>query len=809
MAMRANPLTQPAPAVPAQATAYHPVVCSAHDRSAQPVNARRGGMLGSLLLLVAVVHTAPARASGVEIPLRLINGKPCARCTLHGPRVSVPANVVIDLGSRVPLLIHDRTAKLLQVGRGVGLELRFDNLTLRDVPCRAMGLPALEELTREYAAELGEIPAAAVVGLPAFARFAVELDIEAGVLRLLPAAETDASEAAIGETIDEHTGLSRTVLLYQEESHSYWLEAIGPDNFRLRVRFATSDYDTLIDSTTTDLLGAPGGELEQLDLGGINVARYVAPRPRDLSTTPEPHPDVILGTNFLAHFRVTVDAVNRRMAFVPTQTPQFPAEERAYFVALVEEDPETIEAFLIAHPASRLAPEAAAVLCELRLDAYPPDRIAFKRAVRLRATAVQPHRRAGDMLARADEMLHSARADKHARAREILEIGLEYAPQGVNGLEAHHLRARLGLVALRANDLKQARRHLLSAAFGLPKDAMVNLWMGELYERMGKLTRAWSRYLQAAISRDMPPAALEGLDRLNRNPAFRTSFTMVDAEQLLEGRTQEFHPAGRFRPDGDAPTDRSVRLVELFTGIDVPATLAAELAFGGLGEYFEDRDVALVAYHVSLAEADPLTSAVGTVRAAYYGIESVPVALFDGGDRSNAAGDDGDVERIFAEYVAASAPVTGAASPWRLDGSVSHAKGGIIGTLTLDGPAAGADLRLHALLCEQAVMVPGANALVLHRYVARGALSPAEGFRVPAGAGQREFELRTNTASISAELEHTVDTLESERDISFLMKPTFVDAGSCSIVAFLQEQSSKRVIAACALDVPGGESGRP
>ena len=38
------------------------------------------------------------------------------------------------------------------------------------------------------------------------------------------------------------------------------------------------------------------------------------------------------------------------------------------------------------------------------------------------------------------------------------------------------------------------------------------------------------------VADDPPMAAIEGLNRLNRDPAFRASFTMDDAEQLLEGR---------------------------------------------------------------------------------------------------------------------------------------------------------------------------------------------------------------------------------------------------------------------------------
>ena len=57
---------------------------------------------------------------------------------------------------------------------------------------------------------------------------------------------------------------------------------------------------------------------------------------------PRPRPDVVLGTQFLSHFRVVLDARNRSIAFEPVREPQFPVEERQFFVAMTDEDPDAI-----------------------------------------------------------------------------------------------------------------------------------------------------------------------------------------------------------------------------------------------------------------------------------------------------------------------------------------------------------------------------------------------------------------------------------------------------------------------------------
>jgi len=761
----------------------------------------------------AVAFAAGAEwANGAEIRFKLIDGQPCARCTLQGPGKSIPANVVIDLGSRVPLLMHERTAKLLGIAHSSPADLQFDDLTLAKVPVIPTGLRSLEELTADHAEELADIPAVAILGLPALADFTVELEVGNGVLRLLPAGQppipaADGPRHAPDTPGDQDATTWST--RYKTEGAGYWLAGVGPEDFALRVRLVTSGWDTVIDSTVADLLGSPGGDLERVLLGGINAARYVALRPEDLSGTPEPHPDLILGTNLLSTFRLTIEPTAETIRFEQIREPRFPVEERAYFVARADEDAGAIESFLNDHPSSRLASEAGTVLLSLRLDEYPPDPGAISRAVRLRAQSVKADRSARTMVEFADELLAGRREDRHALSRDVLLVAKEAAPQALNARVAHEIQARLGLIALQQGDLKQARRHLLSAAFGMPRDPLVSLWLGELYERTGKPARAWSRYLQATLGDDAPPEAFEGLNRLNRDPTFRASFTMADAQQLLEGRTAEFHPPDRYDARSASPDSPSVSLVEFFTCVDQAQTLAPELAFGGLLEFFGSSQVAFIEYHLPAPEPDPLVSAPSASRAAFYGIESGPVVCFDGGRMVTDGGDGSATEGLYLAYKAACLAGPEPARDWRLDGYARISGEEITGRIELLGPQASDALRLHVVLCEQMVMLSGANGVVLHRQVARSALSPEDGYRVSTEPGRRVFEVRCNPAHVAAALERTVTALETERSIQFRMRPTYVDPGLCTIVAFLQDANSRQVLAGRALPVATGREPQP
>jgi len=808
-------------------------------------------LVGAIAWACAAAWSTGSVEAAQAIRFKVIDGKLCAKCTLSCRAKSIPANVVINLGLPTPLLVHERTARLMEVGPDAAVDLKFDDVVMPNLTGRASKLPSLDKLTSEYSTELEEIPAVAILGATAFADFSVQLEVGEGILRLLPAAQRHppAASRPLEDATTDGSSATACSVSFEERGYGYFLAGRAPDDFALRVLFSTSGYDTIIDSNTADLAGAPGGDLDDLRLGTLNLARYVALRPEDLSGTPPPHPDVILRTNLLSHFRVTIDWVNREIRFEQTRAPQFPTEEREFFVARAKGDADAIESFLKAHPSSRLATEASTKLLALRLDEYPPNRDAIGRAQRWRAEAAPKDRRSGLMVEMADDLLSGKRDDKYALAANALKIGLEYASSALNGRTIHDLRARLGLIALRNNDAKQARRDLLSAAFGIPRDPFVNLWLGELYEQSGQLMRAWSRYAQSAISENPPPEAMTGLDRLNRNPAFRASFTMADAEQLLEGRIAEFHPAERYgeessptpptRPTATTPVapGRTVRLVELFSCVDHPQTRAPEMAFAGLREYFEPANadeiaalpasgatpatqpaasetpasaptVALIEYHLAAPETDPLICGASVSRAAFYGIREAPVACFDGGRPNTDGGTDKDVEKIFAAYKAACLSPEGRDAAWRINGRVSLLGDEIHGAIQVRGGAGGESLRLHAMLCEKILMAPAANGLLLHRMVARAALSPDGGFPVASGEGEQVFDIRANVKQVGEALEQLIAGLEKERNVKFLMRPTYVDGGACVVVAFLQNMQSKEVLAASAFDVVPGAKGK-
>lgn len=736
---------------------------------------------------------AATNAAGGDIPVKLVGGAVCARGTLAGPRASIPANVLIDLGSLTPLRVHERIVEMLGLTPAAAAQLTLGDFKLTDLRAVKADGSFLDDLTREYAPELGEIPAVAILGLGAFSGQDVQLEIGAESLRVLAPGDTALGDASPSETL--------SVAPYVERAGRIWMTGRGPGGAELNVMLATLNCDTFVDAARAKDLGAPAGDVETALLGTLDLAREVALRPEALPVGAQIRADVALGTGLLSNFRLTLIPARRTALFERVRPARFPAEEQAYFRARSAGDAAGIQEFLSAHADSRLASEGAELLLSLRLADPNSARAQILDAVRVRAGRAPEDRRSQVVMGLAEGIVKTERADRLDLAGDVLRIAQEWAPRDFNARAGHDIQARLGWLALQRDDLAQARVHLLSAAFGLPRDPTVNFWLGQLYERMGKPTRAWSRYLEAAIAREPVPDAFIGLDRLSRDPDFRATFCMADAADLLEGRVPEFHPATRFVRTASPGQVPAVRLVETFVSLNHPPTMAAELAFEGLREYFAGTDVVFIAYHVAIPEHDPLVSTLCVSRGITLGVESTPTTFFDGRKPVTAEGDDSVAPEVFAAYKSAAEAGHRAESAWRLDGTVAFQQGEIRGRMELDGPAATGDVRLVVALCEKLVLAPGKNGIVLHRNVVRHGFSPPDGYSVSAAAGRRVFDFSLVVKQFMDDLAQRLTQFQETGGESVTVRPTYVDPAACQVAAFALDADSGAILAAKMIDV--------
>jgi hypothetical protein len=320
----------------------------------------------------------------------------------------------------------------------------------------------------------------------------------------------------------------------------------------------------------------------------------------------------------------------------------------------------------------------------------------------------------------------------------------------------------------------------------------VNLWLGRLYETTDQPIRAWSRFVEAALQNEPPIGAMRGLDRLNQDEAFRAQFSMTDAGRLLEGRLPVFMPVRQYDPEaagGKVP----VRLVELFTNVDEPATQAAEMAAEALRAYLDLADTVFVQYHLK----DPLATDGARTRASAYGIEQTPVAVFDGTAQAAIGGDDTAAPKVFADYAKRAVAEHSVDTALTLEGKASWQGDRVRALASIRGNGEPGNCVLHLLLCERVVMAIGANGQALHHDVVRARLSPENGW--PVTRIGEVFRAEATLSEIRRRLDGRLDEIEERQGKRLPMRSTWIDPNGCDVVAICQDVASRRVQATAVL----------
>ena len=135
--------------------------------------------------------------------------------------------------------------------------------------------------------------------------------------------------------------------------------------------------------------------------------------------------------------------------------------------------------------------------------------------------------------------------------------------------------------------------------------------------------------------------------------------------------------------------------------------------------------------------------------------------------------------------------------------------GRLRGKVTVEGPEA-TNVRLMVLLVERGVLFPGRSTVVVHRLVARAALTPSlEGEPWEPADGKMEFTFDRALSEIDATNESHLDGL-ARRGAGTLEKVSMqIDPGQVSILAYLRDAGSKRVLQAVQVIPKGAEPKDP
>ncbi len=734
-------------------------------------------------------------AQTARIPVSVIEGRVVVRCDVSTRFRRLPVNLFIDFEDTCSLQLHNQAAMGLksetQDGRSFPITVHLPNLDMT-VERRQIGDDEyLDDYTQWNSIALGEVSVVGTIGAGLLKDYFVTFDLDAGFIELSPPRALEEKQS------DPPQGVTRVPIT--ETNNIIWLPVAYDGGTQAAMVLGSGTYDTRVDAFVADDLGFPAGDIGPVKLAGINLADFVVLRPGEVNYV---HADGALGVtgiNLLEHFRVDVDRINRCVSFEQMRSAEVPEGDFQFFSAMVDENLEDLSAFLGAFEEHRLKLEAARLLVNLLLI-EGADAEAMQDAIAQVDGACPADLRATSAL----ELMKTCNSFGFPEYVILSgEAGLVHGRDDRYPDAVHKIHARLGEVHMDLGNEESAWRHLLSAAFGMPEDGMVNLNLGRFYEAQGRFPRAFSRYLHAAIKPDSGPQAVEGLARVGAQIPKGEGYTVDVIEKMIGGKVRSFGAANRFEP-GEENTTNRVALVEFFTnsflGDGSKGAIGGALGNEGLTSHFAPEQVAFLSYHLPHQELDPLINELGQFTAKQLGVRGPWVHRVDGFHEGSGAGRWSDAEGVYNEVRKIVLERLTEPSDYEFELTATVLDGVAKGELIVRGEAR-KGARVQVVLAEKGVLFPGKTEVIVHRYLARAALTESvEGVEWAPVDGQMKIPFEVSLADIRKANDTYIDELCAAtgglvRKLSMSIEPAQV-----RFVAHLRDGSTGRVLQAIAAE---------
>ncbi len=778
-----------------------------------------------VLVLEAAHSQAPNAASrlptisdgGGVIPVQVIDGRVVVACDISGPNLRIPVNLWLDFDGAYGLQLHNRAAAPLpaetQAGKPNPLTLHFPAFSL-EVARRELGPEdKFEEFTKYHSKEIGEDALVGAIGAHILKHFDVVFDLPNGEIELLPTGQLADQQPTQGQPTDE----GDVVVPITLQNDLAWLPIqLQGSKSKLKRAFAigSSQYDSRLDRRLCNSLRRPAGNVGPVTCVSIDFAPYVAFRPSEIVQV---HPDGVagmLGINLLEKFRIHVDRQSGFAAIRSASSPAFPQEDLEYFQAMVAEDRDLVSKWLDEHGQTRLGREAAELLLTLMLD-DGAEQDELKTAIEWINTTMPEDLRATRLMALMEELVNEGETELGIMAGQI---GVKSARKDRYPEASYKLHGRLGELMLPV-DKREAWRHLLSAAFGLPDDGMINLNLGRVYEANNKKKRAFSRYLQALIKEESSELAMEALMRMDAKLPADERLTIESIDRMISGRVRNFSAPETYQVNPKTRTNRTC-LVEFFTNAYVGNEQRGGAIGGAMGNqgvisHFAKSECVSLSYHLSVPRLEPLATPLGQFMATWLGVNGPNVQKVDGSLSAPGAGKHRDAEKIYETTRDTIIPRLQQSTPITVSAETEINGQTITGQVTVQGPPidSEADLNLKPLVvqvvvAERGVVFHGSSGVVIHRMLARGLATEGRLDGVPFlpdNDGKLVFSIDRNLAGIEVENTAFLDSLEAGQTKGGTRMGLRIEPNSVEIVVVVRETETGRVVQTHQCELRRGE----
>lgn len=523
-----------------------------------------------------------------------------------------------------------------------------------------------------------------------------------------------------------------------------------------------------------------------------------------------------------------------------------PADQKAYTEASRIKNPqkkiEALEKFLEQHPDSNMATQAHLDVLDALIKSQPEseDKI-LARAEQLMEKAISPSSSSSNAYNIASRLMRAGMlAEAERYAQKAIASAEEHIAQTMKDMQRMKSRPLgvLGRAYLKQNKLKEAEQKL-KAAFAInPMETDVAASLAEIAERRGKEKEALEYLLAARRLKAAQRQKLEILWSKSHGGSLNGLEEELDARYHKE--YSGLVPVTRYQPTAKR-SNRAV-LAEVFTGAACPPCVASNLGFEAMMERYSRQELIVLMYHQHIPNPDPMTNPASQARFKYYDGAAVPSYSIDGAAPQSGGGAK-DQARAFYQRVNPLIERRLEVAPeasLKLDVSLENGVVKVAAHVALDkaamekskaGPKPARETndappemrtqldvepsyKLHVLLVEEMLRYPGENGIRFHSVVVRAmggfmaggfSLDPAKigdanGETVNAG-----FDITAITAALKKNAEDFEVSRSKDRDelFTFSEKKSEVNANNLSIVAFVQDQKSKKVLQASTVRLNG------
>jgi hypothetical protein len=224
----------------------------------------------------------------------------------------------------------------------------------------------------------------------------------------------------------------------------------------------------------------------------------------------------------------------------------------------------------------------------------------------------------------------------------------------------------------------------------------------------------------------------------------------------------------------------------------------------------------VLTYHVDVPEPSALINSLSMHTADTYGRVAPTYTKINGTATGPGAGRWRHAEKIYNQNRELVLAALEEPSSYTITATAAVNGDAVSGTVVAKGPA-DPDLVLQVVLVERGVLYPGKGKVVVHRMVARAALTDTiEGLRFKPKDGTMTFKFEKGLDAIRKANESYLQAYERDTHKSATRLSTRIDPRQVSVVAFLRDSLNLEVLQAVHVDAtvaepakePAKETGR-